>query len=53
VITVDNTNKIDDEKTEMESVRNSPIDDRLKILANLLIDRILEDKRNGVLSLKK
>jgi hypothetical protein len=53
MITVDNTNKIDDEKTEMESVRNSSIEDRLRVLANLLIDRILEEKHNGTLELKK
>lgn len=40
-----NENKVEEEK------KNS--DDRLKTLANLILDRILEDQRNGILRLKK
>lgn len=29
-----------------------PLEERLKIIANLMIDRILEEQRNGTLQLK-
>lgn len=33
--------------------KTSSVEDRLKILANLIVDRLIEDRRNGINRLQK
>ena len=40
-------------KTKQNKKIDMTTDERMRILANLLIDRLLEDKRRGILSLMK
>lgn len=40
-------------KTKQDKKIETTTEERMRILANLLIDRLLEDKRRGILSLYK
>lgn len=44
---IDMKNTIKQEKLSLKDI-NSPLTDKLKIFANLIVDRILEDQRNGI-----
>lgn len=45
-------NEVVDLESENPYSVNSPLEDRLKVIANLIIDRVIEDQQNGSLRLK-
>lgn len=45
-----NTNKT--EESERPLTSNLSLDERLKVIANLIVDRIIEDQQNGTLHFK-
>ncbi len=45
-------NKLKDSDNKRPIISSQPIEERLKVLAHLIVDRMLEDQQNGILRLK-